>query len=115
MWWIEQPEELRRPVYTAIEDGANVVYVSSVSVYESAFKAAIGKIELSADLAAEAERVGFEPLPLTWEHAQTAGALPLHHRDPFDRMLVAQALVERLTLVTRDERLARYGVAILAA
>ncbi len=89
--------------------------MSPVSIYESTFKVAIRKLDVDVDVAAEAERVGFAPLPLTWEHARVAGELPLHHRDPFVRMLVAQARVEGLTLVTRDERLGRYGVSILAA
>jgi PIN domain nuclease of toxin-antitoxin system len=115
LWWFEQPDNLARTAYAAVELGENETYVSPVSLYEISFKAATGKLQLDVDLAAEAEQVGFAPLPLTWEHARVAGSLPLHHRDPFDRMLVAQARAERLTLVTRDERLGRYGVPLLVA
>lgn len=113
LWWVERPERLSDEAHAAIEDAANAVLVSSVSLYESGYKAAIGKLDVRADLGAEAERIGFQPLPLTFAHAARGGALPLHHGDPFDRMLVAQALVERLTLVTRDERLGRYGVPVV--
>jgi PIN domain nuclease of toxin-antitoxin system len=67
------------------------------------------------DLPRQLEHAGFVPLPITIAHGIAAGALPLHHRDPFDRMLVAQAQLEGLTIVTSDPRIARYQVAVLAA
>jgi PIN domain nuclease of toxin-antitoxin system len=84
-------------------------------VYEWTFKAAIGKLGTPPDIAAELSRAGFTPLPLTARHARVAGSLPLHHRDPFDRMLVAQAQVEGLTIVTNDRKIADYQVALLQA
>jgi PIN domain nuclease of toxin-antitoxin system len=90
--------------------------VSSVSVWEAAIKRALGKLRADpADLRAELDLAGFGQLPVTWEHGLAAGALPRHHRDPFDRMLIAQAQLEGLTLVTTDQALAAYDVALLPA
>src|SRR5215208_6107879 len=89
-WWLTSPHELSRRAYEAIEDPANDAFVSSASIYELTFKVAIGKLRLAVDLARELTSAGFEQLPLTWEHAYAAAALPLHHRDPWDRLLAAQ-------------------------
>ena len=94
---------------------ADEVFVSAASVWEIGIKRALGRISVPVDYVAYVERAHFRPLPITFEHAQRAGDLPPHHDDPFDRMLVAQAGVEHLTLVTADRRLAAYGGAILAA
>lgn len=95
------------------------VAVSAASLWEIAVKQALGKLRLPALardwLPGELERSGFTPLSITARHALSAGALPPHHRDPFDRMLVAQALEESLTLVTSDATLAVYGVTLLRA
>jgi PIN domain nuclease of toxin-antitoxin system len=80
-----------------------------------AIKQALGKLEVPDDLDAVLESGGFTSLPITIAHALVAGALPRHHDDPFDRMLVAQALAEGLTVVTADARFATYGVAVIAA
>ena len=79
----------------------------------AAIKTALGKLETPEALGAAVVREGFEPLPITFDHADRAGALPPHHRDPFDRMLVAQALTEGLTLVTHDPAFDPYGVEVL--
>ncbi len=90
--------------------------MSAVSVWEAAIKRALGKLEVNpADLRAELDVAGFTQLTVTWEHGLAAGALPRHHRDPFDRLLIAQAQVEGLTLVTSDRALAAYHVALLPA
>jgi PIN domain nuclease of toxin-antitoxin system len=91
------------------------VAVSAASVWEISIKHRTGKLrppveDVVGDLARR-----FASLPITSEHAWAAGALPLHHRDPFDRILVAQAQLEGFTLVTRDPKIARYPVAVLAA
>jgi PIN domain nuclease of toxin-antitoxin system len=78
-------------------------------------KKALGKLDAPDDLAAELESERLEPLPISLQHAWRAGSLPRHHDDPFDRMLVAQANEEGLTLVTADSRIARYDVSILPA
>ena len=86
------------------------VYVSAASLWEIETKRQIGKLTLDIDLAAHLKSHEFRELPITWEHARTVAALPPIHRDPFDRILAAQALIEDLTLVTADRDLARYPV-----
>ena len=89
--------------------------VSAASVWEISIKRALGRLDLPHDYLEHVERAQFRPLPVSLRHADAAGALPRHHDDPFDRMLVAQARTDGLTLVTADRRLADYGVAVLAA
>lgn len=86
------------------------VCVSAASLWEIETKRQIGKLTLDLDLAAHLQAHAFQELSITWEHARRVAALPLIHRDPFDRLLAAQALVEDLTLVTADRDLARYPV-----
>ncbi len=89
--------------------------VSAVSIWELEIKRAVGKLKLPGDPAALVDYSGFDRLQITFEHASAAGRLPLHHRDPFDRMLIAQARVEGLTLITADEQLGAYDVPLLVA
>lgn len=97
-----------------IADRTNQVFVSSMSVWEIAIKSQLGKLKADAAEARTAPlHGGFQPLPFTLEHAATVARLPHHHRDPFDRGLVAQALLEPLTLLTHDESLAVYGEHVL--
>jgi len=95
---------------------ANDVFVSAVSIWEAAIKRALGSLDVDpAALVREIEVEGFSRLLITYDHAVAAGALPLHHKDPFDRMLVAQAQLESLTIVTSDRKLSAYDVAVLPA
>jgi len=112
LWWLAD-EELDAAAAGRIADPATLVAVSAVSVWEATIKAGIGKLELPAPLSTVIVDEGFEPLDITVEHAEAIGGLPLHHRDPFDRMLIAQARVENLTIVTRDPAFAAYDVAVL--
>jgi PIN domain nuclease of toxin-antitoxin system len=89
------------------------ICLSPVSLWEITIKQALGKLAGPADLAEQVRDMGFRELPVTHAHAIAAGRLPPHHRDPFDRMLVAQAGAEGLTLVSRDESIALYDVDIL--
>jgi PIN domain nuclease of toxin-antitoxin system len=89
------------------------VFLSPVSLWEITIKQAIGKLPAPANLAEQVRDMGFRALPVTHAHGIAAGRLPLHHRDPFDRMLVAQASTEGLTLASRDESIALYDVDIL--
>jgi PIN domain nuclease of toxin-antitoxin system len=86
------------------------IFLSPVSVWEITIKQTAGKLAGPADLVERVSDMGFRELPVTHAHAIVAGRLPMHHRDPFDRMLVAQATVEGLTLVTRDTNIQRYDV-----
>ena len=89
--------------------------MSAAVAWEIATKRALGKLKAPEDVVDQLRRHQFAPLPITIEHAVQAGALPLYHRDPFDRMLVAQAQLEGLTIVTRDPNIPRYSVATLPA
>jgi PIN domain nuclease of toxin-antitoxin system len=114
IWFLAGREELRADAREAIET-ADRVYVSAASIWEMATKVARGRLEAPPDFPHRLLDLGMLQLALEWEHARVAGGLPLHHRDPFDRMLVAQAMVERLTIVTRDEVIRRYPVPVIAA
>jgi PIN domain nuclease of toxin-antitoxin system len=99
----------------AIEDGGNEVYVSAASVWEAALKVAAGRLRMPIGLDEAAAAAGFAELPIRWDDARRAAALPPLHSDPFDRMLVAQALESRMVLVTRDRTVRQYDVPTLAA
>jgi PIN domain nuclease of toxin-antitoxin system len=86
-----------------------------VSAWEISIKKTLGKLAVPGDLEQQVLSGGFEPLPITIAHGIAAGQLPRHHEDPFDRMLIAQAFAEGLTIVTRDKRFSDYGVALLPA
>ena len=95
---------------TAILHSDNRIYVSAVSVWEIGIKVASGKLQVADNPVTFVQNSGFAELPVTIRHAEIAAALPLLHRDPFDRMLIAQAQAEGLTLVTDDSQIARYEV-----
>ena len=114
LWAIEGGLKLRLSTLGAIFVN-NHVYVSAASYWEIAIKAALGKLQLANDPLEFIENSGFTELPVYFRHAVLAASLPLHHRDPFDRMLIAQAQAERLTLVTDDSHIARYDVRIMPA
>ena len=107
LWWDD--DKLPRGVVRRIQ-AAREVYVSAASAWEVAIKAALGKVEAREALSSAIADYGFLPLPVSLEHADAVRTLPLHHRDPFDRMLVAQAKLEGLTLVTPDQAIRRYDV-----
>lgn len=114
LWWLSDDKRLPKEAEKIIKDDDNQVYVSAASIWEVAIKAALGQIK--ADPFAIQEAIapsGFLELPVTGTHAAQVSRLPHHHRDPFDRMLVAQSLVEPMRLLTTDRLLARYGETIL--
>ena len=115
LWALTSPLRLNEYAREAIMDPANVVYVSAVSGWEIALKSNLGKLEAPDNLQAKALESGFTLLNVTFSHGVQAGSLPLHHRDPFDRLLIAQAQAEGLLLVTRDARIRQYGLQTMAA
>ena len=115
LWALHDPDELSPRAREALVDPTHVVYVSSATVWEASIKQALGKLRGADDLPAKIREQRFDELPIELEHAALAGELPRHHADPFDRMLVAQATCEGLTIVTRDERISRDDVPVLAA
>jgi len=106
---------LLKPAIRASIDEADVSYVSAATFWEIAIKRARGRLDVPDDLIAFVGRAGFEVLDITNHHGWMAGSLPRLHGDPFDRVLVAQAIVEGLTLVTSDRRIQEYGIPVLAA
>jgi PIN domain nuclease of toxin-antitoxin system len=114
LWWLSG-SALSKPARSAIADPDTTVLVSSASAWEMAIKAALGRLDMPADLGSALATSGFDVLEVSLEHALAVRDLPPLHRDPFDRMLVAQALCEGAVLVTRDARLADYGVRVLSA
>jgi PIN domain nuclease of toxin-antitoxin system len=117
LWALGDPDQLSDAARSALREPSNEVFVSAASVWEIAIQHASGKLRLPAAPAdwipRALERSGFDPLAIEARHALAAGALPSHHHDPFDRMLIAQALTDGLVVVTRDRRFAAYGVAIV--
>lgn len=115
LWAVDEPEHLEVEALIEIESPDNEVFFSAASAWEISIKRALGKIEVPDDLPSVITGSGFASLPITVAHALLAGALPPHHKDPFDRLLVAQARIDQLTLVTSDWQLSPYDVPILKA
>lgn len=115
LWALGEPDRLSDKGASLVADPAHEVYVSAVTVWEVEIKRAIGKLTAPDDFATEVIERGFDGLPIDLAHASAAGRLPLLHADPFDRMLVAQAMVEGLTLVSDDRNLTGYDVDVLPA
>ena len=114
LWWLSDDATLTAEIKDRLDHEPDV-YVSAATIWEVAIKQSIGKLQKPDDLPERLRDSGFRHLGITPEHAITAGRLPLIHRDPFDRMLIAQAKAEHLTLVTRDAEIAKYDLEILAA
>lgn len=113
IWALDAPERLRADTRAAIEASSNAVLVSPVSPWEIAIKGARGRLSVPRNLLEKLRAANFEVLPIGWEHGLAAGSLPALHRDPFDRMLVAQAQLDGLTVVTSDAQVARYDVSVM--
>jgi PIN domain nuclease of toxin-antitoxin system len=114
LWWLAENPKLSMAARARIAE-AEIVFVSAASVWEMAIKVSTGKLRAPDDLEKQLQRHGFEQLPVSVNHALGVATLPRHHADPFDRMLVAQASLESLTLVTADSQLSAYGIPILRA
>jgi len=114
LWWLAGDRRLSSPARETIAQGAYDVYVSAASAWEISTKVRLGKLPeagfLTAELASILRQQGFQTLPITLEHALLAGSLPGPHKDPFDRMLIAQSRIEGLPVVTRDPVFVPYGV-----
>ncbi len=115
LWWISDDSILRRNAHAAIADPRNEIFVSAISAWEITFKRLKGLMDAPDNLAALVDEKGFTHLPLSFHHAEQAARLPLHHKDPFDRFLIAQARAEGLTLVSRDAHFPLYEIRTLRA
>jgi|SRR6478752_1281081 PIN domain nuclease of toxin-antitoxin system len=114
LWWLGNDRRLPDAIGTAVNDGTNEILVSSISVAEISIKASLGKLQAPDDLLAQLRAASMISLPFTNDHAIALRQLPLHHRDPFDRMLVVQALTESLVFATVDPRCRQYAVQTLS-
>jgi len=112
LWLNSDLHRIPRSMIAAL-DLADQVYYSAASVWELSIKQSLGKLKLSGPISGFAEQSRFLELPVTADYAEAAARLPLHHRDPFDRMLVAQAMTEGLVLITADRRLSSYDLKTL--
>jgi PIN domain nuclease of toxin-antitoxin system len=114
LWWVGDSRELSRRARAAIGNGRNECLVSIASGWEIAIKVSLGELRIEGSLdrflPEQIAANGFRPLPIDLKHAARVAALPFHHRDPFDRLLAAQALEEDLALVTADPVFAKYGI-----
>ena len=115
LWAFASPKLLKPEIRAAITDPRNTVVVSAISVWEVEIKRALGKLDAPEGFAALCIERGFDALDITFRHAEVASALPPHHSDPFDRMLIAQAIAEDLELVTKDRAMSAYDVRVVAA
>ena len=117
LWWFAEPDRLQEATIAKIVDETNELWFSVASIWEMGIKVGLGKLPLPEPidryLSSRMKQLGARSLEIRADHALQAGGLPLHHRDPFDRMLIAQAQVEGMTIVTSDRMFARYEVEIL--
>jgi PIN domain nuclease of toxin-antitoxin system len=119
LWWIANPERLSVRAFEIIESGENTILFSAASSWEIAVKYAIGKIDLPEPpdkfIPKRLVRDGITSLPIEHSHALHTATLPRYHNDPFDRMLIAQALLEKVPIMTADPQIERYDVEIIRA
>lgn len=112
LWWVTNSHRLSAMAREAITDDTNAILVGVGSLWELAIKRSIGKLDFPHDFRAVLSDEAFELLPINFEHLCVLEALPLHHRDPFDRLLIAQAIAENIAVVTTDSRFGRYDVRV---
>jgi PIN domain nuclease of toxin-antitoxin system len=112
LWWLADDPALSSPAREALADPANEPLVSAVIIWEIAIKRSLGKLTAPDDLPDRIAEQGFSWLPITAAHAWQVRDLPAHHSDPFDRLLIAQAITERLPIITIDRRFDDYGVEV---
>ena len=115
LWWVTADERLGPRARAVVSESETTVFVSAVSAWEIAIKRSLGKLDVDGDVGRLIEQEDFEELPIRVVHALEAESLPHHHRDPFDRMLIAQSRHERMVLLTSDRTFVKYDVQILRA
>ncbi len=115
LWWLSDPTLLSDDARRVIEEGPNAIHVSSAAAWEMAIKKRLGRLDFPGNLEEVLRASRIRVLPIELRHALAVGDLPVHHQDPFDRMQVAQARLEDLVLITRDEAIGQYDVRVLAA
>ncbi|MEI6790220.1 MAG: type II toxin-antitoxin system VapC family toxin [Myxococcaceae bacterium] len=113
IWWLTQATELPIEIRRLIEDENKIFFVSIASAWEMAIKRNLGKLETPDDLEEALRQNQFQALPINFMHIEKLAVLPNHHRDPFDRMLIAQAISENLTIITHDSQFQPYGCSLI--
>jgi PIN domain nuclease of toxin-antitoxin system len=113
LWADQRPRLIAPTLLAAMRDGTNEIVVSAATIWEIAIKRAIWKLRFDRPIVAAVLALGFEILPVAGAHAEHASALPRHHNDPFDRLIIAQAHLERMVVGTQDQLIRPYGVATL--
>jgi len=109
LWALSSPKRIAKHRLAELESPSNIIYVSSISIAELMIKATTGKLEIDFDPVEMIDKCGFEPLNFRGEDALLLKDLPFHHRDPFDRMLIAQSLANRYPIMTDDQKFPAYG------
>ncbi len=112
LWWLSNDRSLSDNHRTLITDTDNVCFISAASIWEISIKSALGKLIIPFNYIDELQSEGFQELSITWKHSRLVRELPLHHRDPFARMLIAQAKLENCILLTADTKIKQYDIAI---
>jgi len=115
LWWLDDNPVLSNKARVPISDGSNLIFVSAAVIWEIRIKQSLGKLDIPPNFRQVLEQQPFELLAITIEHAHAVGALPAIHRDPFDRMLIAQAISEGFTILTRDPLFKEYKVPLIQA
>lgn len=113
LWWLDDSPSLPVKARNAIADINNLVIISAAVIWEVRIKQALGKLNISPDFYNVIKQQGFEMMSITFDHAYAVGNLPKHHRDPFDRILIAQAKLEGFTIVTHDAVFKKYQIPVL--
>lgn len=108
IWWMEKSKKLSKDIYEDINNPDNIIFISVVAIWEIIIKSRAKKIKIKFNLESSVEKVGFKAIPIQLSHVLEVEKLPLHHKDPFDRILISQANVENLTLITSDQKIWKY-------
>ncbi len=115
IWWLANNPTLSQAAKKAISNPDNLVFISAASAWEMAIKKSLGKLDAPDDLEIQIDNHNFQPLPIKIAHGLAVEKLPHHHNDPFDRIIIAQAICESMTVITRDKKFSSYNISILSS
>jgi len=115
LWALCEPDKLKKETIELIENENNIILVSIATLWELQVKESINKLKLPDNFFCDLTNFGYEILPINIQHLKKLKFLPMHHRDPFDRMLIAQAITEKLKLITQDQDICKYEVQVIMA
>lgn len=115
LWWLDDYKKLSKKAFELIKDPENICYVSSASLWEISIKRKLGKLKIPNSFYDIFDQQNFEELSISFEHSKNIFLLPNVHKDPFDRMLISQSIVENLTLLSKDKVFKKYSIRVIAA